>query len=229
MDNWAIFQSRIGVTFRDQSLLQQAFVHRSHLNENSDFPLSSNERLEFLGDALLGFVVAEALYDQPEALNEGEMTKLRATLVSKDSLAAVAYSLCLGDYLYLGQGEEKSGGREKSRTLACALEALLGAIFLDQGLSVARDFIWRLFGDDLHEAVRFGIVVDHKTRLQEMVQAEQKGLPFYRVVDIAGPNHDKVFTVEVVVSGGVIGKGSGKSKQAAEKDAARMAIGKLLG
>ena len=227
MTDWAVLQQSIGVVFKDSSLLRLAFVHRSYLNENPEFELSSNERLEFLGDALLGFIVAERLHEQSSNLNEGEMTKMRAALVSKDSLAKVASSLNLGEYLYLGQGEEKSGGREKSRTLACVLEALLGAVFLDHGLDAARDLIWRLLEEDLQKVLEEGITVDYKTRLQELVQAEQKGLPSYRVVDVIGPNHDKVFSVEVMINGEVMGRGSGKSKQSAEKDAARKALKKM--
>jgi ribonuclease-3 len=227
MTDWSVLQRDLDVTFRDLPILQQAFVHRSYLNENPDFTLSSNERMEFLGDALLGFVVAERLYQEFDDFDEGEMTKLRALLVSKDNLAQVATSLGLGSYLYLGQGEEKSGGRKKPRTLACALEALIGALLIDQGLSVASDVVWRLLDSDLERAMQKGLAGDHKTRLQEISQADQKGIPVYRVVDVAGPNHERKFKVEVLVEGKVVGKGSGRSKRSAEKEAARVALEKL--
>jgi ribonuclease-3 len=227
MADWAVLQHNLGVSFQDLSILQQAFVHRSYLNENPDFALASNERMEFLGDALLSFVVAERLHQQFADLDEGEMTKLRALLVSKDNLARVASSLSLGEYLYLGQGEERGGGQRKPRTLACVLEALIGAVFIDLGLSVARDFIWRLLDDDLDQAIRNGLTSDHKTRLQEMSQAGQKGIPVYKVVDVTGPNHDRRFTVDVLVDGSVLGRGSGRSKRSAEKEAARVALDRL--
>ena len=227
MTDWSVLQRDLGVAFRDLTILQQAFVHRSYLNENPDFELSSNERMEFLGDALLGFVVAERLYQEFGPFDEGEMTKLRALLVSKDNLARVAASLGLGSYLYLGQGEEKSGGRKKPRTLACVLEALIGALLIDQGLAVASDVIWRLLDSDLEQAVQDGLTADHKTRLQELSQADQKGIPVYRVADVAGPNHARKFEVEVLVDGKIVGKGSGRSKRSAEKEAARVALEKL--
>lgn len=220
----AALQSTIGVTFQDPLLLQQSLVHRSYLNENPDFPLPSNERLEFLGDALLGFVVAEKLYAEFPNLSEGEMTKLRTNLVRKETLASLALSLSLGDYLYLGQGEERSGGRRRQSNLSCALEALIGAIAIDQGFAVAKDFVWRLISRVLEEAFEGESITDYKSRLQELVQAEQRTTPFYRVVAEAGPAHDKVFTVEVVVGDAVLGRGSGKGKRAAEQEAARTAL-----
>ena len=227
MADWSVLQQDLGVAFKDLATLQQAFVHRSYLNENPDFPLPSNERMEFLGDALLGFVVAQRLYQEFETFDEGEMTKLRALLVSKDNLAQVAASLGLGSYLYLGQGEEKSGGRRKPRTLACALEALIGALLIDQGLAVTADVIWGLLDSDLERVMQEGLSADHKTRLQEMSQADQKGIPVYRVVNVAGPNHDRKFEVEVLVDGTVMGRGVGRSKRSAEKEAARTALDKL--
>lgn len=220
----AALQSTIGVTFQDPLLLQQSLVHRSYLNENPDFPLPSNERLEFLGDALLGFVVAEKLYAEFPNLSEGELTKLRTNLVRRETLASLALSLSLGDYLYLGQGEERSGGRRRQSNLSRALEALIGAIAIDQGFAVAKDFVWRLISRAPEEAFEGESITDYKSRLQELVQAEQRATPFYRVVAEAGPAHDKVFTVEVVVGDAVLGRGSGKGKRAAEQEAARTAL-----
>ena len=221
---FAVLQSVIGVTFQDPLLLQQSLVHRSYLNENPDFPLPSNERLEFLGDALLGFVVAEKLYAEFPSLSEGELTKLRANLVRKETLASLALSLSLGDYLYLGQGEEQSGGRRRQSNLSRTLEAVIGAIDIDQGFAVAKDFVLRLLSRVPEKALKGESITDYKSMLQELVQAEQRTTPFYRVVAEAGPAHDKVFTVEVVVGDAVLGRGSGKGKRAAEQEAARAAV-----
>ena len=226
MVDWVRVQEDIGVTFRELSLLQQAFVHRSYLNENPDFALGSNERLEFLGDAFLGFVIAESLYRQSDSLDEGEMTTLRAALVRQDSLAQLASDLGLGDYLYLGQGEEKGGGRKRARNLACVMEAVIGAVFVDQGFEIARDLVTKVFGRSVRKVTEQGLVVDHKSRLQELVQAERQERPIYRLVEAVGPDHDKTFWVEVTVGGEHLGRGCGKSKQSAEKEAAKQALEK---
>jgi ribonuclease III len=226
MADWTALQTKLGTSFADLSLLQQAFVHRSYLNENPDFRLGSNERLEFLGDAFLGLVVAEFLFREFPELSEGELTKLRSDLVRQDSLARLASSLGLGEYLYLGQGEERGGGRKRSRNMACTLEALVGAAFMDQGFDVAKDLVLRVFASSVAEMRQRGLASDHKSRLQELIQAERQERPAYRLVEAAGPDHDKTFWVEVVVGGEVLGRGSGKSKQAAEKDAAKQALEK---
>ncbi len=224
MADWSGLQTKLGVSFVDLSLLQQAFVHRSYLNENADFKLGSNERLEFLGDAFLGLVVAEHLFREFPHLSEGEMTKLRSDLVRQDSLARLASSLGLGDYLYLGQGEEKGGGRKRPRNMACTLEALVGAVFMDQGFQVTKEMVLRLFAAAMAVVSERGLASDYKSRLQELIQAQRQERPAYRLVEAVGPDHDKTFWVEVVVGGDVLGRGSGKSKQAAEKDAARHAL-----
>jgi ribonuclease-3 len=226
MADWTALQTKLGISFADLSLLQQAFVHRSYLNENPDFRLGSNERLEFLGDAFLGLVVAEFLFREFPELSEGELTKLRSDLVRQDSLARLAASLGLGEYLYLGQGEERGGGRKRSRNMACTLEALVGAAFIDQGFDVAKELVLRVFASSVAEVRQRGLASDHKSRLQELIQAERQERPAYRLVEAAGPDHDKTFCVEVVVGGEVLGRGSGKSKQAAEKDAAKQALDK---
>jgi ribonuclease-3 len=226
MAEWSVLQVKLGISFVDPSLLHQAFVHRSYLNENPDFRLGSNERLEFLGDAFLGLVVAEFLFREFPDLSEGELTKLRSDLVRQDSLARLASSLGLGEYLYLGQGEERGGGRKRSRNMACTLEALVGAVFMDQGFEVTKELVLRLFASSVAELRERGLASDHKSRLQEIIQAERQERPAYRLVEAVGPDHDKTFWVEVVVGGEVLGRGSGKSKQAAEKDAARHALEK---
>jgi ribonuclease-3 len=228
LDHGAL-QAILGVSFKDESLLQQALVHRSYLNENPALHLVSNERLEFLGDAVLGFVVADELYSRFPEFSEGELTKLRAALVRGETLSRIASSLQLGDYLYLGHGEEESGGRSRPRNLSCALEAVIGAVFLDQGFDVARSFILKLLDSEFDGVVEDKFTDDYKSRLQQVIQSERKITPIYRTVEEVGPDHAKVFTVEVLVGETVLGRGSGRSKRAAEMDAARQALQGLTG
>ena len=220
-------QKAIGIEFRNPLLLEQALVHASYTNENPDFHLPDNERLEFLGDALLGFVVAERLYHEFPHLAEGELTEIRASLVRQETLAQLASALKLGDYLRLGKGEESTGGRQRSTNLADAFEALIGAIFLDQGLAATKDFILSELSSQLRAIRRRGISQNYKAMLQELTQAIHKQLPAYRVVDASGPDHDKDFIVEVALGDAVLGAGSGKTKLAAEMKAARSALEKL--
>ena len=226
MADWVELQKGIGVTFKDSSLLHQAFAHRSFCNENPETMSGSNERLEFLGDAFLGFVVAEYLYRCSADLDEGTMTKARSLVVDKTHLAAVASSLKLGDYLYLGQGEQKGGGRTKPRNLSSALEALIGAILIDQGSPVAERVLLQLLGSEIDRVLKEGVLDDPKSKLQEIVQAKGRRAPVYRVVSTGGPEHDKKFTVEVMVCGLVVGRNCGRSKQEAEKKAAQYALEK---
>jgi len=223
----AVLQEILGVSFNDPSLLEQALVHSSYINENPDFAPTSNERLEFLGDAILGSVVAEKLYQDLPSFTEGEMTKLRAALVRRDALARAARAISLGDYLYLGKGEEASGGRRKPVNLAGALEAVIAAIFLDQGSATAKNFILRLFNKELQKVVSQGAGVDYKSQLQELIQAREQQTPAYYVIEAKGPDHDRRFTVEVRAGDTVLGRGSGKSKKEAETEAARSALERL--
>jgi len=220
----AVLQEILGVSFKDLSRLEQALVHSSYINENPDFAPTSNERLEFLGDAILGSVVAEKLYQDLPSFTEGEMTKLRAALVRRDALARAARAISLGDYLYLGKGEEASGGRRKPVNLAGALEAVIAAIFLDQGSATAKNFILRLFNKELQKVVSQGAGVDYKSQLQELIQAREQQTPDYYVIEATGPDHDRRFTVEVRAGDTVLGRGSGKSKKEAETEAARSAL-----
>jgi ribonuclease-3 len=207
--------------------LEQALVHSSYINENPGFALTSNERLEFLGDAVLGLVVAEKLYWNFPRFSEGEMTRLRAALVRRETLARVARAIRLGDYLYLGKGEEASGGRYKPSNLAGALEAVIAATFFDRGLTVTRESILRLFSEEMERVVSRGAEVDYKSRLQELAQARQQSAPFYQLVEAVGPAHDRRFTVEVKIGDTVMGRGEGKSKKTAEAEAARSALQRL--
>lgn len=223
----AALQEILGVSFDAPSLLEQAVIHSSYINENPGFATGSNERLEFLGDAILGLVVAEKLYQDFPDLSEGEMTRLRSVLVRRDTLARVAKATRLGDYLYLGKGEEASGGRHKSANLAGTLEAVIAAIFLDQGLAIARGFVLNLLNEELTRAIRRGAGADYKSQLQELIQSRQQLTPDYRLVEATGPDHDRSFTVEVRVGDTVLGMGSGRSKKLAETEAARSALKRL--
>ncbi len=223
----AELQQSLGVSFSDLSLLEQALVHSSYINENPSVTLTSNERLEFLGDVVLGLVVAEKLYWDFPRFSEGEMTRLRAALVCRETLARMARAIRLGDYLYLGKGEETSGGRRKPSNLAGALEAVIAAIFLDRGLTATKESILRLFDEEMERVVSRGVEVDYKSQLQELTQARQQPVPVYQLVEAVGPAHDRRFTVEVRIGDTVLGRGSGKSKKTAEAEAARSALRRL--
>lgn len=227
MTDLTTWQQSLGITFNNISLLEQALVHSSYVNENPDLAPTPNERLEFLGDAVLGLVVAERLYQDFPQFTEGQMTRLRAALVRRETLARMAQAIGLGDHLHLGKGEEASGGRQKPLNLAGAIEAVIGAIFLDQGLARARDFTLRLLETDLQEAVTRGDSIDYKSELQELIQAREQQTPTYHVIESTGPDHDRRFTVEVRVGDTLLGRGSGRSKKAAESEAARTALEKL--
>lgn len=222
-------QEILGITFREVSHLRQAFVHRSYLNETHSFSVESNERLEFLGDALLDFVVAERLYSDFPSSPEGDLTKLRSSLVRTETLARIASSMKLGDYLYLGKGEDGSGGRLRQRNLASVLEAVIGAVLVDRGFDVAREFILTIISDELKLVTSKKPKKDPKSKLQEAIQAEQRLTPTYQTVDSMGPDHDKVFIVEVFTGETLLGQGSGKNKRAAEQEAAKSALKKLKG
>jgi ribonuclease-3 len=227
MVDWNDCQKHLGISFRRESLLAQAFVHSSYLNENPGFAGSSNERLEFLGDAILNFIVAEKLYKEFPELPEGNLTEIRASLVCRDTLADIASSIKLGDWLLLGQGEEANGGRSRPSNLANIMEALIGAIYLEQGLAGARGFIFRQLKPRLDRIKTGKRIPNYKTLVQECVQGQKKSTPVYRLVETAGPDHSRQFTVEILVEGKVVGNGTGKSKKAAENQAARAAWGKL--
>ena len=227
MPDLSVLEGLLGVSFSKISRLEQALVHDSYLNENPGIVSVSNERLEFLGDAVLGFIIAEKLYRDFPGRSEGEMSRFRAALVRRDTLARLANDIKLGEYLYLGKGEEASGGRKKLVNLASGLEAVIAAIFLDLGLSAARDFIVNLFAATIESVVRQGTGSDYKSELQEFIQAREQRSPTYHLLAKSGPDHDRTFTVEVRLGSTVLGKGSGKSKKAAETEAALSALKKL--
>ncbi|MFC1896951.1 ribonuclease III [Chloroflexota bacterium] len=228
MADLTALQQTLGISFNDPSLLEQALVHSSYVNENPGFALDSNERLEFLGDAVLGLVVTEKLYRDFPNSTEGEMTRRRVALVRGSTLARVARTIKLGDYLYLGKGEEIGGGRHKPANLAGVLEAMIAAIFLDQGLISTEKFILRLFNEELQKVADQRAGVDYKSQLQELIQAREQQTPAYQLVETVGPDHDRRFTVEVRIGDVVLGMGSGKSKKIAETEAARVALEQLV-
>jgi len=227
MNDWNDCQKDLGISFHQESLLEQAFVHLSYLNENPGFTRPSNERLEFLGDAILNFIVTKKLYEEFPQLPEGELTEIRAALVCRDTLVELASSLKLGDWLLLGRGEEANGGRAKESNLANAMEALIGALYLDQGIAKARRFILRQLKPELEKIKAGKITPNYKALVQELIQGQKKPTPVYRLVEATGPDHSKQFTAEILVEGEALGKGVGKSKKVAESQAARAAWEKL--
>jgi ribonuclease III len=208
----------------DRAVLERAITHRSYAYENGGLP--TNERLEFLGDAVLGVIVTETLYRTFPDLPEGQLAKLRAAVVNMRALADVSRSLGLGAYLLLGRGEESTGGRDKSSILADALEALIGAVYVDAGLSAATELVHRLFDELISEAAGMGAGLDWKTSLQELTASQLLGVPYYEVAE-SGPDHEKTFTAEVHVAGGIYGSGSGRSKKEAEQQAAEEAWNRI--
>lgn len=214
------FQRSAGIRFRSTSLLNQAFCHRSYANE-SGRTAENNERLEFLGDSVLGLVVAEYLFRNLESRPEGDLARIKSVVVSEASLAGIARSLEVDRYLLVGKGEEHSGGRGKKAILADATEAIIGAYFLDSGFRRARRFVLRLLVPEIRKVLEDRHQKDYKTLLQEYVQREYHAYPKYSLVKKAGPDHDRTFWVTVEVNGREFGPGSGKNKKTAEQHAAR--------
>ena len=219
-------EEAIGYRFRNLALLQNAVTHSSYANERYHNSLMSNERLEFLGDSILGMVVAEYLYRTFPDRPEGELTRMRADMVCEKTLAGVANRVHLGDHLMLGHGEEQGGGRSRESILADAVESVIAASFLDGGMEAARGFIGRFILSDV--PVKKPRNMDYKTTLQELVQQKKNQVLSYTLVGESGPDHDKQFVVEVSLNGSKVGTGSGSSKKRAEQDAARTAIAALF-
>jgi ribonuclease III len=218
---WDDLFERLEYRFDDLELLERAFVHESLVNESQD-PPPSNERLEFLGDSVLGLAVAEYLFRTFPEEPEGQLAQMKSYLVSRKHLAICANQLKLGPFLQLGRGEENSGGKRRESLLANCLEAILGAIFLDGGYSKAKKTIINILGEDMRQGL--GAIKDEKSRLQEKVQTVYQALPEYRIVDESGPAHDRSFTVEISFGGEVLGTGVGRSKREASQAAAKIAL-----
>lgn len=216
-------EAKIGYRFKDRGLLTTALTHSSYANERHASGAESYERLEFLGDSILGLVTADFLYDHKPPLPEGRMTRLRAELVCEGSLHSVALRLGLGGYMRLGRGEERTGGRERASILADMVEAVIAALYLDSGMREARRFIMDeiLSRAEISEGHRS---VDFKTELQELVQRRSDQTISYELVDESGPDHDKLFTFTVSINGAVCGTGSGRTKKEAEQMAAQRAL-----
>jgi ribonuclease-3 len=227
-DEFDALQQAIDYRFRDRGLLEHAMTHTSRANEDVSGGVTDNESLEFLGDAILGFVVADILFREFPAFNEGQKSKIKAALVSTATLARQAERLTVGDHLLLGRGEEKTGGRRKQALLADGYEALIAAIYLDGGIEQARAFIHREFAPLFADARRDGQVgQDYKSALQEYLQSHEQPLPDYRLAGTLGPDHRKLFQVEVTVRGETLAEATGASKKEAEQEAARLALEKL--
>ena len=221
-------EERLGYLFHDRSLLENALTHSSYANENKQKGEASNERLEFLGDSVLGMVVADHLFRSHPDMPEGELTRTRAALVCEESLVEVARKLELGQYLKLGRGEDAGGGRKRPSIQADAVEAVIAAVYLDGGIGSARKFITSFILTN-NEREQEGGIRDYKTALQELVQRESGQVLSYRLTGESGPDHAKVFRVEVDLNGTPAGKGEGRSKKEAEQSAAKAAIAHLTG
>jgi ribonuclease III len=226
-DEFEGLERRLDYRFRDRGLLEHALTHKSRAAEDASGGVADNESLEFLGDAVLGLVVADTLFRMYPRYNEGQKSKIKASVVSTQSLARHAERLGLGDHLILGRGEEKTGGRFKQALLADGYEALIAAVYLDGGLEAAAAFLQRELKDALEAGAEPAYSQDYKSALQERLQALGYPLPEYRVSGEAGPDHRKVFSVDVVVSGDIMGSASGKAKKEAEQEAARLALMRL--
>lgn len=224
MDDLIRLEERLGVEITDYALLRRALTHRSYINENPEEEQKDNERLEFLGDAVLDFVVAVYLYRRFHNMDEGGLTALRAALVRTKTLADFARQLRLGECLRLGFGEEESGGRERSPTLCAAFEAVVGAIYLDRGLAPVQQFVESLVEPALARIMAKSLHKDAKSEFQVWAQGEHNITPHYRVVGSEGPDHAKTFTVQVLLDKEVWGVGKGQSKQAAAQAAAEVAL-----
>jgi len=220
-------QKVIGYTFIDKNKLLDALTHSSFANEKKNKGRCSNERLEFLGDAVLNIVTSEYIYLNFPDLPEGEMTKMRAAIVCESSLKKCAVQISLGDFLFLGKGEENTGGRMRASILSDAFEALIGAVYLDGGLAEAKKFIYRTMNDYLNDIQNNGLFVDYKTQLQEQIQKNGSQRISYHILDEKGPDHDKTFVAQIKVEDEILGIGEGRSKKEAEQNAAKAALEKL--
>ena len=221
-------QKKIGFKFKNESILKNAFIHRSYLNEHKNFKDDSNERLEFLGDSILSMIVSTYLYEKLPKYPEGKLTQLRAALVRTETLAKLASQLSLGNYLYLSKGEEESGGRTSISILANSFEALIGAIYLDQGLARTKDFLNQMILQKWQILAK-SAVSDNKSKLQELLQREHHQSPLYQLLKSWGPDHARRFEIGVYLGEKLLGRGLGKNKQEAAQNAAKDALSRLKG
>lgn len=224
--DFASFQNEIGVQFKNEKLLRQAFTHSSYVNEHRGKPFQDNERLEFLGDAVLELTISQFLYHYFPKMSEGELTKLRAAVVCEPSLVMFANQLRFGELILLGKGEELTGGRLRPALLADVFEAFIGALYLDQGIDAVFRFLEKYVYPRINRG-EFMRVTDYKSQLQEFVQRDGLGEIQYRIVQERGPAHSREFVSEVTLNGNVLGQGKGRSKKEAEQHAASMAMKQL--
>ena len=219
---------KLKYTFNNIQLLNESVTHSSYANENKKKNIKYNERLEFLGDSVLSIVISEYLYKRLLAVQEGDLTKIRASIVCEPSLARCSQDLNLGKYLLLGKGEESTGGRSRVSILADTYEAIIGAIYLDGGFDHAKKFILQSLKHIIEDAINGRVFQDYKTHLQEVVQSENVERLLYEVISEDGPDHNKIFHVHVRIGNKIVGKGSGKSKKEAEQNAAKEALKEVL-
>ena len=224
MSDLESLEKELEINFRNRELLKLAFVHSSYINENPGVLPESNERLEYLGDAILGLAVARELYRRYPTKQEGELTNLRSALVRGDTLAEVAQSLHLGEYLVMGVGEDAGGGRERRSNLAAVFEALVGAVLEDRGYEAAEAFVLKVLARQLDSVEELGKGKNAKSALQELLQGKGMSPPTYQVVEMTGKDHTRTFTSEVLIDGKVMGKGSGHRKALSEQQAAADAL-----
>ena len=219
-----LLEQKLGVIFKNKNLLKEALTHRSYLNENPSWPLPHNERLEFLGDAVLELAVTEILFSRYPTSPEGELTSIRSALVNYQMLADIAKNMELGDYVFLSKGEAKDAGKAREVILANSFEAVLGAVYLDTGYESAKNFIEKAVMGRLDEVIEKKLYQDPKSLLQEIVQEKLRATPTYSVLSEKGPDHAKIFKVGVFFNGDLIAEGEGASKQEAEVEAAKNAL-----
>ena len=221
------FQQKTGISFNDTNLLITAFKHRSYLNVTNEERVASNERLEFLGDAVLDLIVTDYLYGKFPKRTEGQLSKIKSILVSKPVLAEIATNLSLGNFILINKGEEKTGGRKRQSILADTLEAVLGALYLDQGMEITRTFIQDNLFTNFKSIMQRELYRNYKSILLEYAQSNLNKLPEYKVVNEIGPDHNKEFIISVYLNGKEVGRGRGKSKKMAEQEAAKFALQKI--
>ncbi len=225
-DKYTQFEKRFGISFHDKKLLEQAFTHRSYINENKNSGLSHNERLEFLGDAVLELIVTEFLFEKFPEVNEGILTAYRSALVRTETISRVARRMGMNELLKLSKGESRDEGKARDYILANTFEAFLGALHLDQGYEVVKKLVGKLLFQELEEIIRSGSWKDPKSRLQEYAQETYGKTPHYEILSATGPDHDKKFVVSVHFGEREVAQGEGKSKQQAQQDAAKRALKK---
>lgn len=227
MDSMSNFEKNINYKFKNPALLREALTHSSFSNERKENAVHNNERLEFLGDAVLSIVISDYLFKNHTDLPEGELTKIRSKIVCESTLGECSRRIDLGEFMFFGKGEEMTGGRKRTSILADAFEALIASIYLDGGIDSASQFIMSFMKDFIHNAINGKVFLDYKTHLQEIVQIRKDNKIKYEIIGEEGPDHCKLFYTQVKLNDIVIGYGKGRSKKEAEQEAAKMAIEKL--